>query len=75
MAKSITYLNKARAYAATAALAEDAGRRAALLQIAQHWRDLADIVEKHSASRPAFDDHDGGDVGAKRPPSTSKPDR
>ena len=74
MAKSTTYLNRARAYAATAALAEDAGRRAALLQIAQHWRDLADIVEKHSASRPVFDDQDGA-PSAKHPPSPSKPDR
>jgi len=74
MAKSTTYLNRARAYAATAVLAEDAGRRAALLQIAQHWRDLADVVEKHSASHPVFDDHDGSGASAKRPP-TPKPDR
>jgi hypothetical protein len=75
--KSASYLNRARAYAATAALAEDSGRRAALLQIAQHWRDLADIVEKHSASRPDFDNAQdaGGPSATRHPPNPSKPDR
>jgi hypothetical protein len=82
--KSASYLSRARAYAATAALAEDSGRRVALLQIAQHWRDLADIVEKHSASRPDFDNapdnapdkkRDAGGASAGRSPTPAKPDR
>jgi hypothetical protein len=72
MATSKTYLHRARAYAATAALADDPGRRAALLQIAQHWRDLATIVEKHSEGRNRAR-HPADDTD--RPQPKRKPDR
>ena len=44
------YLTRARAYATAAAAMEEPGQRAALLQKAQHWRDMADLASRHEGA-------------------------
>jgi len=44
--RSDSYLGRSRAYAAAAERADHPGKRALLLQMAQHWARLAEIMEK-----------------------------
>lgn len=49
MTKAETYFDRSRRYAAAAEVATDAGQRVALLEMAQRWARLGEIVERYQA--------------------------
>ena len=68
MTKAEDYFNRSRTYAAAAEVATDAGQRLALLEMAQRWARLGEVVEKY---QPLPDNHDNTDPGDGKDRSTT----